>query len=371
MSYGKIIEKNSAEKKGVTPESFDTYQGVHPGDIVLRLTDLQNDQKSLRVAYADTHGIITSAYLSVRGKGLHPKFAAYLLHDIGDIQKAFYSLGGGVRQSMKFADLAEILVPKTPRDEQGSIAAWLDIQTHRIDKRRELLGKKRELLRELRQSLIHETVISGQANAQWNVVRIKDVAKINPPTKLPSTGVIEFFPMDSIGIDGGLASAQSKNVEEASGYSQFRNGDVLFAKVTPCFENGKSAIGEKLSGIGALATTEVTILRPTKAILPPFLHYRIKGRDFTEMGKNEMKGSGGLKRVPEKHVANFRFQIPDIDRQQAIVDRLDQKVAQVDEQIALIDQLDELLQQQRKAIIHEAVTGKIDLSAYEPPTQAA
>ncbi len=158
LSYGRIIEKDFSAKKGVSPESFASYQGVHPGDIVLRLTDLQNDHKSLRVGYSDKHGIITSAYLCVRGNGLNPKYSAYLLHDIGDIQKIFYGLGGGVRQSMKFSDLAKLLIPNIPLNEQSRIADFLDKTTAKLDKQIELLGKMEELLKEQRKAIIHEAV---------------------------------------------------------------------------------------------------------------------------------------------------------------------------------------------------------------------
>lgn len=158
LSYGKIIKKDFSEKKGVTPESFDSYQGVHPGDVVLRLTDLQNDHKSLRVGYADMHGIITSAYLCVHGKGLHPKFSAYLLHDIGDIQKVFYGLGGGVRQSMKFADLGAIEFRVPPRNEQKNIAEFLNRKLAHVDTQLKLIRRLETLLKEWRQAIVHEAV---------------------------------------------------------------------------------------------------------------------------------------------------------------------------------------------------------------------
>lgn len=261
-------------------------------------------------------------------------------------------------------------VPCPEFSEQRRIADWLDHQTGRIDKRRELLAKKRELLHELRKSLIHESVrasvVAGACLPKQKTVRIKEVAKINPRTVLPLFGRVEFYPMDAIGVDGGLTAGQLKSITEAGGYSHFKNGDVLFAKVTPCFENGKSAVAQNLTTQAALATTEVIVLRPNKKISPVFLHYRIKARDFADMGESEMKGAGGLKRVPEKHVANFCIALPTPEEQQVTMEFLDRKHSQIARQITLIDQLDNLLKQQRKALIHEAVTGKIDLSDHQP-----
>lgn len=276
----------------------------------------------------------------------------------------------GTQLNLNTETVGNILVPLPPITEQATIADYLLKQTTRIDKRRELLAKKRELLIELRKALVHENVCRSPKQdavlTSCKLVRIKDAVSINPATFLPRTGEVEFYPMDAIGVDGGLTAGQFKSVADAGGYSQFKNGDVLFAKVTPCFENGKSAIAQVLTTKAALATTEVTVLRPNQTISPDFLHYRLKGRDFADMGESEMKGAGGLKRVPEKHVANFRIALPSKGEQKTIVDFLDRKLSQIARQITLIDQLDDLLQQQRKAIIHEAVTGKIDLSNYKP-----
>lgn len=158
LSYGKVIVKDMDEKKGVTPESYDSYQGVHPGDVILRLTDLQNDQKSLRVGRATTKGIITSAYLCVSSRSLNDRYSAYLLHDVGDIQKLFYGLGGGVRQSMKFADLAELLFSLPPLSEQLAIAEYLDQQTQQFDAQLATLEEQAQVLKEIRKAIIHEAV---------------------------------------------------------------------------------------------------------------------------------------------------------------------------------------------------------------------
>ena len=311
---------------------------------------------------ANTDLVVTSELLVARPLRLvKPAYLLYWLLSHRFISAINDRVAGTKMPRVDWSVFAGMPVPLPDLEEQRRIADWLDLQTTRIDKRRALLAKKRELLQELHKSLVHEKVCQG-ANQSGEMVRIKEVAKINPPTRLPRFGSVEFYPMDAIGVDGGLTAGQFKDVSAATGYSQFKNDDVIFAKVTPCFENGKSAIAQGLTTQAALATTEVIVLRSNKKISPQFLHYRLKARDFADMGESEMKGAGGLKRVPEKHVANFCFVLPSKNEQQAIVDFLDRKKSQIDRQITLIDQLDDLLQQQRKALIHEAVTGKIDLS---------
>ena len=96
LSYGKIVQKDINTTEGLLPESFDTYQIVEEGNIVLRLTDLQNDHKSLRVGFVTQEGIITSAYecLEVMSNSYFPKYLYYQLHSF-DIKKMFYGMGGG------------------------------------------------------------------------------------------------------------------------------------------------------------------------------------------------------------------------------------------------------------------------------------
>jgi type I restriction enzyme S subunit len=385
LSYGRIIEKDFSAKKGVTPESFDSYQGVHPGDVVLRLTDLQNDQKSLRVGYAEMHGIITSAYLCVRGRGLHSKFSAYLLHDIGDIQKVFYGLGGGVRQSMKYADLAEILVPQLSRDEQRRIAAWLDIQTSRINRRLELLGTKRELLLELRQALIDEVISTGVAQpdivetgqsalpflpAHWSLSKFKRKVFFREG---PGIMAIDFtdtgVPLLRIGnITPGVISMAgcnylaSEKVERQWRQFRLRLGDLVIsasASTGIVSEAGNDAVG-------AIPYTGLITLRPKSGLSKEFLRFFVISKSFLTQIEDYLKGST-IHHFGPTHLRQMLIPIPPPSEQDEIAKMLEKRTSRIDAQLTLIDQLEALLKEQRKAIIHEAVTGKIDLSAYEPP----
>jgi restriction endonuclease S subunit len=216
----------------------------------------------------------------------------------------------------------------------------------------------------------------------WQIFRIKDVARINPATRIPKNQLVDFFPMDAIGVNGGLSHGLQKQSNEANGYSQFKNDDVLFAKVTPCFENEKSAIGRDLAVGVATATTEVTVLRPRTNITSEFLHYRIKGLDFAVGGRNKMKGSAGLKRVPEKFAADFRFELPEIDEQRRIAAWLDLQTTRIDKRRELLAKKRELLRDLRSNLVGETLasglhgqettpTGLVDLPALPMGWQAS
>jgi len=161
LSYGRIIEKDIDTAEGLLPESFETYQVVEPGNIVMRLTDLQNDKRSLRQGLVNHRGIITSAYDALEvGKDHDPRFWAYALLAL-DLAKYYYSLGGGVRQSIKFADFPNDWIAHPDLETQKAIADFLDRETGRID---QLMEKKRrlaELLKEKRAALISHAVTKG------------------------------------------------------------------------------------------------------------------------------------------------------------------------------------------------------------------
>lgn len=159
LSYGRIIRKSIDSSFGLLPESFDTYNIIQRGDIVLRLTDLQNDKKSLRVGLARENGIITSAYLTLRLKsiGCSDSYMYYLLHTY-DICKVFYNFGGGVRQGGTWSDIykLELLIP--PYNEQTKITDFLNKKTVQIDKLIKIKNQQIENINKQRQTLIYDYV---------------------------------------------------------------------------------------------------------------------------------------------------------------------------------------------------------------------
>lgn len=161
LSYGNIIERDVEKNFGLLPESFNTYQIVNDGDLILRLTDLQNDKKSLRVGRAKQRGIITSAYLKLQSTALiDSRFAYRLLHSY-DTTKVFYGMGGGLRQSMKFEDFRRLPIVLPSIEEQQKIANFLDHETAKIDTVIAKQEKLIELLKEKRQAVISHAVTKG------------------------------------------------------------------------------------------------------------------------------------------------------------------------------------------------------------------
>lgn len=135
LSYGRIIRKDINGKSGLLPESFETYNVVDKDDIVLRLTDLQNDHKSLRTGLCREAGIVTSAYVTLRKRkeDLNAAFFRYYLHAF-DVHKCFYGMGDGVRQSLSYEGIKRLTLSIPPEQEQRQIVKYLDYQTKQINK---------------------------------------------------------------------------------------------------------------------------------------------------------------------------------------------------------------------------------------------
>lgn len=126
LSYGKVIRKDINTSEGLLPDSFNGYNIIESGDIVLRLTDLQNDKRSLRTGLVKEHGIITSAYVTLKAaKEVVPEYFHYLLHAY-DVMKVLYNMGNGVRQGLNYSELSKMHIVAPPLDEQKNIAARLD-----------------------------------------------------------------------------------------------------------------------------------------------------------------------------------------------------------------------------------------------------
>lgn len=158
LSYGKIIRKDINTTDGLLPESFNTYNIIEKGDIVLRLTDLQNDKRSLRSGLATERGIITSAYVTLKAiKPVNSTYFYYLIHSY-DLMKVLYNMGGGVRQGLNFDELSKLMLIKPSIEEQNEIVEFLDSKCAEIDTC--IADKKKQIstLEDYKKSVIYEYV---------------------------------------------------------------------------------------------------------------------------------------------------------------------------------------------------------------------
>ena len=160
LSYGSVVRRSIDSAQGLLPASFETYQIVERNDIIFRLTDLQNDWRSLRSARCSERGIITSAYLAVTSRDISPRYFAFLMRSY-DLSKVFYGMGSGLRQSLKYSDMKRLPLLIPPSGEQKQIASFLDYETAKIDALIEKQQQLIALLAEKRQAVISHAVTKG------------------------------------------------------------------------------------------------------------------------------------------------------------------------------------------------------------------
>jgi type I restriction enzyme S subunit len=199
-----------------------------------------------------------------------------------------------------------------------------------------------------------------QVPSHWDMKRLRFAVQTNPlasELRCPPDMLVSFVPMEAVGEYGGLALDQEKPLDEVGiGYTYFRNEDVVIAKITPCFENGKGALAKGLTNGIAFGTTELHVLRSREDVDPGFLFYLTISDAFRDMGEAHMYGAGGQKRVPEAFIKNLRGPIPPIEEQRAISRFLDENTGRIDRLIAKKKELRRFLDEQKSAVVERAVT---------------
>jgi restriction endonuclease S subunit len=125
--------------------------------------------------------------------------------------------------------------------------------------------------------------------------------------------------------------------EVIGGYTYFADNDVLFAKVTPCFENGKAGIAKGLKNKIGFGSSEFFVLRANEKVLPIWLYINIKSLKFAVEGKSQMSGTSGLQRIPREFVTNYQIPLPSIEEQQTIVKAIEEEMLLVNANKRLIE----------------------------------
>ena len=158
LSYGRVVRKDINTSDGLLPESFNTYNIVETGDIIIRPTDLQNDKRSLRTGLVKEHGIITSAYIDLCPiKQVDSRYFYFLLHAY-DVMKVFYNMGNGVRQGLNYSEFSRLMVFEPPYEEQVAIADYLETKAIEVDAIIERKKEQMSVLDAYKRSLIFEYV---------------------------------------------------------------------------------------------------------------------------------------------------------------------------------------------------------------------
>ena len=388
LSYGNVIVKPEEKLTGLVPESFETYQLVYPGDIIIRPTDLQNDKTSLRTGIAKDKGIITSAYLNLSVNGANSnKYYHYLLHAI-DTNKVIYGLGSGLRQNLSYEDFKRFSFPVPTPQEQTAIAKFLDRKTEQIDQAIEIKQRQIELLKERRQILIHKAVTRGlnpdaplkpsgvdwlgDIPEHWEVKRFRNVFHLDKGLTITKENLVDegvycvnYGEIHSkYGFEVNPEIHELKCVDNdylnSSPKSLLKKGDFIFADTSEDLE-GSGNFTYLNSSKKTFAGYHTIIAKPKISFVSRFLAYAIDSLAFRNQIRTRVKGVK-VYSISQSLLKETSVWLPPENEQKVIVDNLDQRCEKIDASISLIQEQIKILRNYKTTLINSAVTGKIKVS---------
>ena len=283
------------------------------------------------------------------------------------------AIGGGQPNiSQDTIKKLKIVIP--PINEQTAIATYLDTHCAKIDNLISIQQKRIALLQELKQSVITHAVTKGlnpnvemkpsgivwigDVPKHWEVMPLKHLAVLYPKSVCSNNkeNIVSYAPMENVRNDK-LTEDEKKITELTSGLNTFYEGDILMAKVTPCFENGNIAIAHSLKHSLGYCSSELFVIR-VKRINVRYLFFLLQNQDYKQVCLSTLTGTGGLKRVSADFVRSGKMPVPSQEEQAAIASYLDRKCATIDTSISNAQHQIDLLQEYKQSLITEVVTGK-------------
>lgn len=367
LSYGRIKRKPIDTSGGLLPASFDGYNIIEANDIVLRLTDLQNDHTSLRVGLSPERGIITSAYTTMRPKNIKgAKYLYYLLHTF-DIRKGFYGMGSGVRQGLNYDEVKRLKLPLPTEEEQITIAAFLDKKIAHIDSVINEAKASIEEYKTWKASIIYEAVTKGldpdvemkdsgvewigNIPAHWSVQRGKNVLTLLERPVKANDEVITCF------RDGEVTLRKKRREEgftvslQEVGYQGIEPGDL----VVHGMDGFAGAIGVSDSRGKGTPVLNVLDSPHNKYFLMYYLRAAAIKDVFMSLSTGIRVRSCDLR---WNKLSVFPFVLPTGAEQEEIVDYLNCKCKRITELIYEKEKLINELEALKKSLVFEVVTGK-------------
>ena len=384
FKYGDIIQKpnNGKELNAKDEDLLSKYTVVAPNDIVVNGLNLNYDLKSLRIAKVREDGIITSAYIVLRCRnGANPSYYNYYLKAL-DFQKIFHGMGVGIRLTLSYDELRSMLLLVPSQREQQHIADYLDKKCAEIDALIALQEQMIAQLTDYKQSVITEAVTKGlDPNAElvpsgidwigdvpkgWKVKKVKHA--VNSFSKGNGITKDEVFPDgDTPCVRYGeiytkyknsfteCVSATKLDIQKSPHY--FDYGDILCTATGELVEEiGKSIV--YLGNKPCLAGGDIIVISHNQ--VPTFFNY-VMNSHYAQAQKSKNKAKLKVVHISAFEIGNVYIALPPYSEQLAIASYLDEKCDEIDSLIATKQKKIVTLNEYKKSIIYEAVTGKINV----------
>ncbi len=280
---------------------------------------------------------------------------------------------------------AQVEFPLAPLAEQQRIVDRIESLFSKLDEAKEKAQAVVDSFETRKAAILHKA-FTGELTAKWREehdVRMEsweqcslsDVCTVNPKkadTKdLPDELEVSFFPMPALSeIYGEITDSQTRLLKEVrSGFTNFSEGDVVFAKITPCMENGKSAVIGKLVNDIGFGTTEFFVLRCSERLYNRFLYHLVRDKSFRDKAKAVMTGAVGQQRVPKRYLETYKLNLPKVNEQQEIVRILDKSFAREQQTKEAAEAVLDRIDLMKKSILARAFRG--ELGTNDPSEESA
>lgn len=271
--------------------------------------------------------------------------------------------------------MEQCVFPLPPLREQQRIANHIEEMFYKLDEIKEKVQNVLESSENRKSAILHKA-FSGELTEQWRGehkiqidswvhINLKQVCEVNPKKialqNLEDDLEVSFYPMAAISeITGKVITPQLRTLKEVkTGFTSFREGDVIFAKITPCMENGKSAVVDKLVNDIGFGSTEFYVLRCNSRLFNRYLHYIIRDRQFRDCAKEVMTGAVGQQRVPKSFLEEYLLYLPTVDEQKEVVRLLDGFIKREQEVEAKCKDLITNIDLLKKSILSRAFCGEL------------
>lgn len=318
----------TSTKEKIKKEGLSKTRQVFKGDFIL-----SNSMSFGRPYILKIDGCIHDGWLAIKEVNNHfiPDFLYYYLSSPTTYAIFEKLVKGGVVSNLNSDIVKGIDVPVPPMEVQERIVAELDKINETIEDCRELLRNLDALAQSLFYDFFGDPVINPKG---WRIYKIKDICSVNPTKReirIPTSSEISFLPMEDLPINARyFTPIKVKTLNEVqNSYTYFSGEDVLFAKVTPCFENGKAGIPVNLINNIGFGSSELFVLRPNFQIINrEYIYSFIRTNHFVSEAIKKLSGTSGLRRVPRTVVENFQIPVPPLELQEKFAARMEEIEAQ-------------------------------------------
>lgn len=236
-----------------------------------------------------------------------------------------YGKGVTIKHLVK-SSLLSIPIPVPERAEQERIVGELDCLSRIIAAKRAQLRELDTLAQSIFYTMFGDPITNDKG---WQTKTLGNVCVVNPPKKdtladVQSDDFVSFIPMEDLSVKAGYVKSKQQRLckDVQSSYTCFADNDILMAKVTPCFENGKVGITQNLvNGIG-FGSSEFIVIRPVN-VIKEYVYFVIQTPIFIDEAVKRLTGTSGLRRVPRTYVEECIISIPPIDLQQQFAEKIE------------------------------------------------